>query len=223
MKILAKSLLGTSVLAAALMVMPAAFAAPCNGGMAQAPGAIGNNVGFESSSVNSYTGAMERNSQFTHEANQALAKDPQLKNQNIAAWVEPGGFVILRGAVDSPKDAMHAMQVVAEATGLRKFDNEMYYPGMYGPEGARNSKRAQREETSGTKEQAMNANDHNADHSWTQASSANENGNSTSAAAATNNPNNSSAANQADSESGSSSMNNSGNSQSSGATSPNKE
>jgi hypothetical protein len=228
-KISTKSLFGASALAAALVIAPAAFAGPCNSESMQGSSAANaENEQGGGMSMADYDALLQRNSRYTHEANRALAHDPELRDQDIGAWVEPGGFVVLRGAVDSPADAIRAMRVVANATGLRKFDDEMFYPGTNGegmastgneaggqampmsaPEAARQSMSAPDEQQQGANEPQH----HN--HSWTQASRSNQSANTPSASSQSNTPNDSAASsNENSSQNDESSSGTSGTSQS---------
>lgn len=145
---ISKSLIGVSALAAALAVSPVAFAGPCGdysqGASNNSPGNQGMN-GWQSSSTTSAgegqsqhncSGVTERYSRLTHEANDAINHDPELQDENVHAWVNANGVVVLRGEADSAGEALRAQRLIAQYTGLKNFDNELYYPGMYGGRGA---------------------------------------------------------------------------------------
>lgn len=142
-----KGLIGASALAAALAISPAAFA-QCSGFSRGASNSGPNNQmenGWQSSSTGPsqagnwqggpggfHSGMTERYFQLAHEANRAIDHDPELRDQNIHAWVNANGVVVLRGEADSASQAMRAQHVIAQYTGLKNFDNELYYPHMFG-------------------------------------------------------------------------------------------
>jgi hypothetical protein len=155
---ISKGLIGVSALAAAFAFSPAVFAQPCGGNSPATSNNGANQQGLngwqsssttpagEAANVNSNwsqggsqnyrAGASERYSRLTREANDAISHDPRLQDENVHAWVNTKGVVVLKGEADSSGDAMRAQRVIAQYTGIKDFDNELYYPGMYGGRGA---------------------------------------------------------------------------------------
>jgi hypothetical protein len=230
---ISKGLIGVSALAAALAVSPAAFANPC-GGFSQGA----SNSGYGNQGMNGWqsssttpsgqaanwngnwsrgryqdyrSGVTERYSRLTQEANDAINHDPQLQDEDVHAWVTANGVVVLRGEADSAAQALRAQRIIAQYTGLKDFDNELYYPDMYGGQATKTeSENAENQNAENQdNENAENENNRNA------ASESNENNEN---AASQNNQNNG-----ASSPSGPSTGQNQGANSSSGSDSGNNQ
>ena len=180
---ISKGFIGASALAAALAIAPAAFAEPC-GGMSQGASNTGYSNqggmnGWQSSSgeaaswkghsAASRSGVREQNARLTREANDAIERDPNLQDQNVHAWVNANRVVVLRGEADSAAEAMRAQRVIAQFTGLKSFDNELYYPGMYGEQATKTmSQSAQNDNAQTQSAQTESSEEENSENSATE-------------------------------------------------------